>query len=464
MGAESDTSGATDKTVAVFGGGLAGLSAARRLLQHGIGVVLIEKRPFLGGRAFSFLDRESGVEVDNGQHVFLGCNSYFLDYLNEIEALDRAYLQDRLNIRVVRDGVSGALFSVSWLGRLHLFPSFVAYPHLTWREKAQVAYGLLRVKLIRREKHTAVLESITGYEWLRRHKQSERAIDNLWNLIVLPALNDDVRHVSASMALMVFQEVLLGSASAARIGFARVGLTAFAGEPAQGYIQARGGKLVLGKAVSSLEMASDRIRGAELSDGTSIFADAYILALPHDVLLETLPPNLAQNGFFSAASHLDDAPIVGIHLWYDRPVMDGDFMAFLGSPVQWVFNKSLIQRADGGPGQYVYISLSGAWEHVDRSKEELRATFVEEMGRLFPAAAKATLVRSLVVKERRATFRSKPGALANRLPQATPVPNLFLAGDWTDTGWPATMEGAVRSGVFAGDLAANSLSRPKASG
>ena len=454
MGAESTTGSPTTRTIAVLGGGLAGLSAARRLLELGFGVTLIEKRPFLGGRAFSFRDPESGVEIDNGQHVFLGCNTHYLDYLREIGAVDKAYIQDRLRADVVRDGVRGALFSTPWLGRLHLFPSLVRYPHLTLMEKLRVAYGLLAMKLTDGVKNGARLDSETGYEWLRRRHQSDRAIENLWSLIILPALNDDVRHVSAGAMLMVFREALLEKPSDAMMGFARVGLTALAGEPSQAYIEARGGELRLGKGVKAIRVRDGRVEGVEMQDGSTIEADAYVSALPFDVMLEALPDAVAGDEFFGSARALETAPIVGLHLWYDRPIMAQRFIAFLDSPVQWVFNKSLIQGDSADRGQYVCISLSGAWEHIDKPKEELRKAFTEEMARLFPAAREATITRFLVVKERRATFRSVPGASKHRRPQTTPIPNLVLAGDWTRTGWPSTMESAVLSGILATDALA----------
>ena len=454
MGTEPDTGSSTARTVAVLGGGLAGLSAARQLLGLGFDVTLVEKRPFLGGRAFSFHDPESGVEIDNGQHVFLGCNSHYLDYLREIGAVDKAYIQDRLRADVVRNGVRGVLFSTPSLGKLHLFPSIVRYPHLTLMDKLRAVYALLAMKLTDPVKSGGRLDEETGYEWLRRRHQSERAIENLWNLIVLPALNDDVRQVTAGAMLMVFREALLEKPADARMGVARVGLTALAGEPSQVYIEASGGELRLGKAVRAIRVRDGRVEGVEMQDGTSIEADAYVCALPFDVMLDVLPDAVADDAFFAAARGLEEAPIVGLHIWYDRPVMDERLAAFLDSPVQWVFNKSLIQGGDADGPHYVCVSLSGAWEHVDRPKEELRTAFTEEMARLFPAAREARITRFLVVKERRATFRSIPGAAEHRLPQSTPIPNLVLAGDWTRTGWPSTMEGAVLSGVLATDALA----------
>ena len=454
MGDKPDTGGQPAKKVVILGGGLSGLSAARRLLSHGYDITLVEKRPFLGGRACSFRDREADVEVDNGQHVFLGCNAYYKDFLRAIGAMDRVYLQKGLRAEVIRNGTRGVLSSTPFLGRLHLLPSFLRYPHLGFKDKLLAAYGMLRVMLTNRARHAAQLEAETGYEWLKRHHQTERAIDNLWNVIVLPALNDDVRDSNADMTLMVFQETLLRKASDAAIGFSKVGLTSLAGEPAQRYIAEKGGEPVLGKAVGSIEARDGLVTGVRLSDGSVLKADAYVSALPFDVLLDVLPDDVARGEFFSRAAGLGSSPIVGIHLWYDRQVMDQVFAAFLDTPVQWVFNKSLIQGSDGADGQYVYISLSGAWQHVDKPKEELREIFAKEMARLFPRARDAEIGRFLVVKERKATFRSVPGAAKHRLPQATPIPNLFLAGDWTKTGWPSTMESAIRSGVLAADAVA----------
>ena len=453
MGDQSDTHDLPLKTVVVLGGGLAGLSAARRLLDHGFQVTLVEKRPFLGGRAFSFRDGSEGVEVDNGQHVFLECNSYYRDYLEAIGASHNSYLQDRLKVEVVLDGKRGMLYSSPFLGRLHLLPALIRYPHLSLREKLLALYGLLRVRLTNRAKTAAALDKESFFAWLKRHHQPDRAIANLWNVFILPALNDDVREVSADMGMMVFQEALLKGPENAAIGLPRVGLTSLNGEPAERRLREKGGRLILGKAVRSMAAEDGSISAVELSNGEMLQADAYVSALPFQVLQEVLPSEVARMPFFSRAEALSSSPIVSIHLWYDRPIMDQEFVAFLDSPVQWVFNKSLIQESDG-PGQYVCISLSGAWQHVDTPKDELISAFTDEMARLFPRAGQARLQRSLVVKEPKATFRSSPQAAQHRLPQTTPVPNLYLAGEWTDTGWPSTMEGAVRSGVFAADALA----------
>ena len=433
----------------MMGGGLAGLSAARSLIQMGFRVSLVEKRPFLGGRAFSFYYPDAGTEVDNGQHVFMGCCIYYIDFLRTIGAYDDATLQRSLHADVILNGKRGTLSGSPLLGPLHLLPSFVRYPHLSAGDKARVVFGLLKARFTDRRKDAKSLDSQTFYDWLKRNRQSERAIENLWNLIILPTLNDDARDVSADMALMVIQDGLLKTPRDAAIGYARVGLGVISDVRARRFIEDNGGSIISGKMVSSLIFDADSVRGARLSDGTTLQADAYVSALPFDALLDCLPPELLSDPFFQPVARLSYAPILNAHLWYDRKIMDDAFLAFLDSPLQWVFNRSLIQGERDSHGQYVCVSVSGAWEYIDRPKPELRGLFEEEMKRAFPSARDATIRKSLIIKQPNATFRCIPGVSGHRLPQSTPIPNLFLAGDWTDTGWPSTMEGAVRSGVYA---------------
>lgn len=454
MGGKPDSVNPRAKTVTVLGGGLAGLSAACRLLELSYGVTLVEKRPFLGGRVFSFYDREVQCEVDNGQHVFMGCCTSFIDFLKALGAYDCAFLQQRPRVEVVLNGRRGVLASVPALGPLHLLPSLLLYPHLGLKDKLLALYGLVRARLMDRSRRSQELDGETAYQWLRRHHQTERAINNLWNFILLPTLNDDVREVNADMALMVFQEGLMKRPRDANLGYFRVGLSSLAAGPARRAIEARGGKLLLGQAVKSLVVEDGRVARVVLSSGAALEADACVSALPYDVLLSVLPPELAADGFFARAAELSSSPIVNVHIWYDRPVMEEEFLAFLESPVQWVFNKSRIQGASGHQGQYLCISVSGAWDLAERSKAELRELFVSEMARLFPRAREARVEKLLIVKQLKATFRCLPGVAGRRLPQVTPIPNLFLAGEWTDTGWPSTMEGAVRSGLLAADALA----------
>ena len=324
--------GSNGKRVVVLGGGVAGLSAARSLIERGFSVSLVEKRPFLGGRAYSFHSRDTGAEVDNGQHVFMGCCTYYIDFIRALGAYGDAVLQNSLRAEVMLDGKRGALTSAPILGPLHLIPSFIRYPHLGIWDKVRAAYGLLSAGLTDRQKYAKALDSQVFYDWLKRHHQSERAIENFWNLIILPTLNDDVRSVNADMALMVIKQGLLKRPVDAAIGYSRVGLTSLAGIPGRRFIEERGGSVILGKTIRSLLFDGDRVCGVQLSDGSTLEADAYVSALPFGTLLDCLPPEWTADPFFAPAACLTSAPIVGVHLWYDRQIMEDAFVAFLESP------------------------------------------------------------------------------------------------------------------------------------
>ncbi|MDP3062840.1 MAG: hydroxysqualene dehydroxylase HpnE [Chloroflexota bacterium] len=439
----------------MLGGGLAGMAAACHLLDAGYAVTLVEKRPFLGGRAYSFTDAKTGAQVDNGQHVFLGCCAYYIEFLKKLGTLDKARLQRRLRVPVLHaSGKAGVLYSVPLPAPFHLLPAFLRYPHLGWRDKLLGLYALAQVRFANRS--SPLLANVSFYDWLKARRQSDHAIQNFWDLVVRPTANDDSRNVSASVGLMIFQEGLLKTRHGADMGYATVGLSELMGEPARDYIQARGGTLLLGRPATRLLLEDGHFKGVEVAGGETIRADWYVSALPFSVLKGLLPDSLAQEPFFSRLGQLTSAPIVDLHIWYDGPVLEEEFVAVLGSPIQWVFNRSRIQGqppagtgGQSGPGQYLCVSLSAAWEHIGQPKEALRETFTREMARVFPKAAQASIERFLVVKEERATFRALPGSQALRPPTVTPVPNLLLAGEWTDTGWPSTMEGAVRSGVHA---------------
>jgi squalene-associated FAD-dependent desaturase len=338
---------------------------------------------------------------------------------------------------------------------LHLLPSFLAYPHLSLRDKLRALKALLRIWRTDRGQHRQELEAVSFLEWLQKQGQSPAAVQRFWNLIILPTLNDGVQAVSAFMAFMVFQEALLAGRRTGTVGYARVGLTSLISDAAAARLE-RGGILLLGQGVERLQVEGGRVTGAHLVRGQAVRGDFYISAVPWDALSDILPLEWGQHPFFSRAGSLSAAPIVGIHVWYDRPVMDRAFVAFVDSPVQWVFNKTRIMGLPGH-GQYLCISLSGAWEYAPLSKEELRRLFLPELARLFPKAQGAQVERFIVVKQLAATFRSLPGVEAYRPPQETPIPNLFLAGEWTQTGWPSTMESAVRSGLLAAQAVQRSL-------
>jgi squalene-associated FAD-dependent desaturase len=384
--------------------------------------------------------------------VFLKCCTYYIRFLQKLGVWGKTRLQKRLRVAVIDpDTGAGTLESSSLPAPFHLLPSFLRFRHLSPLDRVRAAYAMLSILFTDRTKNNK-LDSISFYRWLKNHGQGEAAIERFWNLIGLATLNDDVRRVSADLAMMVFQEGFLKRADGANVGYAAVGLTSLVGAEARRYIEERGGRVLLGEKTEELLLEGGRIAGARLADGGILRGECYVCAVPHQMLPTLIPPSLRADPFFGRASKLNTSSIVNIHVWYDRPVMNLDFAAFINSQAQWVFNKSKMWRL-AGDGQYLDISLSGAQHYIDLPEEELIERFTCELRRLFPKARRARVERCLVVKQPQATFAAVPGSAKYRLPCRTPIENLFLAGDWTATGWPATMESAVRSGLAcAGEI------------
>ncbi len=425
------------RRVVVCGGGLAGVAAACEASLLGADVTLVERRPFLGGKAYSFVDDDTGTEVDNGQHVFLGCCTAYIALLRLIGASGDTTLQPLLNVPVRdRAGRSGALRASHLPAPLHLGPSFVTYPLLAPVEKVNALRALAVLGVLRTD-HRDALDDVTFAEWLIAHGQTPGAIERFWDLIVLPTCNDRSDRVSAALATFVFQEGFFRTRTGSAIGWSRVGLTRLVDPPARRFLERRGVRIVTGQGVTRAD--ADAVA---LSGGETLAADAVVLALPPDRAREVCPEALPD------AVAPDSSPIVNVHVWYDRPVMDGLFTAVVDSPAQWVFNRTAMAGLPG-PGQHLAVSISGARDEVGRPKADLIAAITTELAHLFPSAVDATVERTVCVKEPDATFAAAPGQAATRPGTRTPVEGVVLAGAWTDTGWPATMEGAVRSGMLA---------------
>ena len=437
-------------TAVVAGGGLAGITAACELADRGYEVTLLEKRPFLGGRSYSYTDKETGATVDNGQHVFLGCCTAYIQLLERLGVRDRAYLQKRLRVPVI-DKVWGTsvLEATNLPAPLHLLPSLVRFKSLSSAEKGSAGWALAHIQALDRAK-SPDLDGITFGEWLREKRQSENAIRSLWNLITLPTLNGDIDEVSADLGIMVFQEGFLRSRRGANVGWSRVGLSELIGEAARTYIEGRGGTVRLGEGVRDVSIGSDGATGV-VTDSGEINGDVVVMALDPQSLPGVLPPSLAGDPFFARIWRLEPSPIVNVHLWYSPGTSWGRaFATFLNSPVQWLFNKTRL-AGDRSPnsGLHLDVSLSGADRWLSMPSAKLVELFTDELSDLVPGLQNEKPQRALVVKQRNATFAPKPGVAALRPPQETPVRGLYLAGDYTDTGWPATMESAVRSGMLA---------------
>ena len=431
------------------------MAAALRLADAGRRVTLVERRPYLGGRAYSFADPETGVQVDNGQHVFMRCCDAYVDFLRELGTLDLTAMQPRLRVEARSpSGKAGAIAASRLPSPLHLLPSFARYPHLGWREKLRAASALRRIQRDPDPDRDELRAASFG-EWLRRNGQSERAVANFWELVALPTLNDRCGDVSASMAFTVFRIALLQDPHAADVGIARAPLSDVMGAAAERALRERGVDVVLGRSVARITTSGGAVAGVVLAGGGEVAAEGCVAALPAWALPDVLPDELRDSALREAAASHTFAPIVNLHVWVDRPVADFTWAAFVDSPLQYVFNRTRIAGLPG-PGEHLTVSLSGAWEWWPLTKEALRERFTAELERALPAMRGARVTRFVVVKEQRATFRSPPGGPRNRPPAATALPGLALAGDWTDTGWPATMEGAVRSGNAAAEVIAAS--------
>jgi len=435
--------------VIVIGGGLAGLSSAVALAEAGYRVRLFEKRPHLGGRAASY-DLPNGEHVDSCQHVTMGCCKNLEDFYSRVGAAGKIRMFDRLTF-AEPDGRRGTIESSKLPPPLHLAPSFAAFPMLDLLDKGAIAKALLTIArgggcLADTGNGTTMLE------WLRRHGQTRRAISHFWSVVLVSALDEDLDRMGAKYAIEVFWKGFLANATGYKVGIPSVPLGELYGgcRPA---IEKRGGEVRFRSAVRGIAVEDGGVSGVEFSNGARETADFYLAAVPHDVLPSFIPEAiLAREPAFENVARLRSAPITGVHLWLDREVMTEPFLAVLDRTTQWIFNKTLLSGARPESGeQYLQLVISASYGLVSTSRQDILAMCLAELREFLPAAREANLVKGTVIKETGATFSPEPGCDRWRPAQATSIPDFFLAGDWTATGWPATMEGAVRSGYLAAE-------------
>ena len=437
--------------VLVVGGGLAGMTAALACADGGARVTLLEARKWLGGATASFT--RDGLTLDTGQHVFLRCCTAYRDFLRRVGSQSKTGMQARLDIPVIAPGGRrGALRRSGLPAPLHLGGALLSYSFLSPAERLRATRTALAVR--RLDPRDPGVDARSFGDWLRARGESPRAIRNLWELFGLPTLNVHADGASLALAAKVFRTGLLEAADAADIGMPLVPLADVHGTPALAALEAAGATVRLGAKVRSILATADGAAGAATEDGT-VEADAVVLAVPNERAPGLLPAGAVDDP--SAFARLGSSPIVNLHVVYDRPVTRLRFAASVDSPVQWIFDRTA--PAGVTEGQYLAVSLSGADEYRDRPVEELRAIFLPALEALFESTGGARVERFLVTREPQATFRQAPGTLALRPGPGTNVPRLYLAGAWTDTGWPATMEGAVRSGLTAARSALLALGR-----
>lgn len=450
------------KRAVVIGGGFAGIAAACRLAGDGHRPVLLERTPHLGGRAASYVDCETGETIDYGHHVLLRCCSASRGFLARIGASDTVRFQAELRIPILCDGRTTLLRSSLLPGPLHLAPSLLAYRPIPLRDRMAALRAGTALLLDRR----GDLESFRT--WLRKHGQSDRSIGRFWNPISIATLNAPADRVSVSAARQVFREGFFTPGGANMGLFTRPLFEIF--ERARVYLERHEAEVRMRAAVSRILTEDGAAWAVELADGEVVPCDAVVSAVPPDALRRMLAGHSGLSDVIERSSALAWSPIVDVHLWFDRPVIEEPFVIAVDAPIQAVFNLSRLYgarshahggeetdtgsspkllRPKGRVATHVVVSQSAAAAWAPCSSEEIGDLVLGSLRDLLPAARDADCLRRRVIRHPRATFVLSPGADVLRPSAGTPIAGLFLAGDWTATGWPSTIEGAVRSGIAA---------------
>lgn len=445
--------------VLIVGGGLAGLATASALVGRRLRLTILESRPRLGGRAGSFTDPVTGELVDNCQHVGMACCTNLHDFCQRVGVADlfrreeaATFLGPDGRVSTLRAGAAPAPFHLAW--------SFLKSNYLRFGDKLRVAYGLARLATGRDDRPG---ESFG--DWLTRHRQNVRTINLFWSTVLVSALNERIDRMDVGHARKVFLDGFLLNKTGHQIEVPTAPLGELYGTRLESWLRERGVELRLTSGVRSIDCDERAtLRGATLRSGETIDADFVVLTVPFDRVADLLGPSTTGRiPGLEGVGRLESSPITGIHLWFDRPVCPYDHVVTPGRLIQWVFNHTAVQGrkpADAANGQYLQLVISASHDLASMGKTSIRDAALAELGELWPAAREAKLLRYWVVTEHGATFAARPGVDALRPPQRTPIDGLFLAGDWTKTGWPGTMEGAVRSGHLAAEGVLRDLDTP----
>jgi squalene-associated FAD-dependent desaturase len=437
--------------VIVVGSGAAGLSAAAALAGAGKRVMVLERKPYVGGRAYSYEHPALGEVVDS-QHVLLGCCTNLIDLCEQAGSADNIRWYDKQTF-LEPNGKSSTIATSNLPAPLHFAPSFVEMSMLGWKDKLGMALGLM--------------EFFRGYpaednesveDWLKRTRQTERSIRHFWNPIVTATLNDTVAHCSMRYAGKVFHELFLKSSTGGRLGIPTVPLSEFYAAIAR-LIEARGGTVQLRASVEAITQQDDGRWHVSVADRDYV-ADSVVLALPFEQTQKLLPAIRLNEHYAGLASNTRDelelklaqqthSSYTSVLLWFDREITDLDHAWLLDTTIEWFFNKSRIRKYAPEKGSYVELVIPSSGAQLSQTREEILSSALGELQMFFPEVKRAKLVKSGVLKEARATFSVVPGLDRFRPGAKTGWPGFFLAGDWTATEWPSTMESAVRSGRLA---------------
>ncbi len=432
----------TPKKVVVLGAGYAGLAAATELVLRGHDVTLVEGRALLGGRAHSFVDTKSGLVLDNGQHILMGCYHESLALFRELGVIDRLYSPPRLEVPFLSEK-GRSLLAATAPDPLHLLSALLGYGELSAADKFSAVRLALRLRLGQKPHDHEPVEA-----WMRRWGQTPNIIRALWEPLCIAALNEPVATASAQLFATVIRRSFLAGAADSTILLSRVGLSELFAPEVKKLLQMCRGTLRLQTMVAALRFDGAVLREIKFNDGSLLQPEAVISALPWHVLRGLLP---AESKLAQACGQIEDAPIVSLHLWLDRPILREPFVGLLDSPVHWVFSRDHIHGAApaGQEGHVITAVVSGARDLVDKTGAELEELTLRELGRFLPEARDVKVLHRMVYKARSATFAATPDTEPLRPEATTEWSNFWLAGDWTNTGLPATIEGAIASGARA---------------
>jgi squalene-associated FAD-dependent desaturase len=445
--------------LAIVGGGLAGLAVAASMVDRGLRVTLFESRPRLGGRASSFQDPATGEMVDNCQHVSMACCTNLADFCKKVE-VDHLFRKVPEILFLSPEGKTSRLVAGKLPAPLHLSGSFLRANYLTWLERLRVAYGVACLASSKRDRPGEAVEG-----WLRRHGQSTRTIERYWGTVLVSALNERLDRMDVGHARKVFLDGFLRHRDGYQIEVPLAPLGEIYGSRLESWLASQGVEVRLTTGVRSVEVDDEgHLTGIRLRSGECIEADFVVLAAPFDRVPGLLPPSILERiPSLDGLASLESSPITGVHLWFDRPVCPYQHVVTVGRLIQWVFDHSAIQgrSTPDGRGQYLQVVISASYDLLAMDKAQILEAVLADLARIWPESKEAKLTRSWVVTEHGATFAVRPGVEALRPPQRTLIDGLFVAGDWTATGWPATMEGAVRSGYLAAEGILEDLGRPE---
>lgn len=436
----STSSASTPRTVLIVGAGIAGIAAALRLAEEGVRVTLLETRRKLGGRATSFQDVRSGETLDNCQHVALACCVNYLDFLARLGVADKLHWTDATNW--VEAGGRTSTIQPGYLPPpAHLSGSFAGAKFLSLADKAAIARAMLAILRADRSQFA----DRTFADFLTSTRQPASAIAKFWTPIVVSACNLPCDRVAASCALHVFQDGFLATKRASRMAVAAVPLVDLY-DPAEDAIRRSGGELRLGVSIDRLDAHT-----VTTSGGETLTTDAVICAVPPERAAKIIDPAIrghAADPRFAALDRFTHSPILGVHLTFDRSITNLPHAVLVDRPTQWIFNKSIAVGESPEAPQRLHAVISAADDWLDLTEDQISARVLADIHACFPASRSAKLLSARPVKEKRATFAATPDIEPIRPANAGPS-GLYLAGDYTDTGWPATMEGATRSGYLA---------------